>query len=279
MATFQINEPIPSEGVVPVDNSNVLSMNDHFTKLSNDYNDIRNTDLAPVSFIANKLKNRTTISGADIGCGAGRYDLLLLRQLPTLDLTCCDSNEQMLNKTSSYLRSNDIRNFHILKVDANNLSIPNKMFDFISSFNAVHHFEPITFLRQSASALKSKGYLFVYTRLRSQNERTIWGRFFPQFHEKEDRLYDLGDVEIWAKSLNFLRLVGMEFFQFNRRASLGQLLGKAERKHYSTFSLYTREDFRQAMNGFQARIKNHFSDANNIRWSDENIMLVFQRIE
>ena len=99
------------------------------------------------------------------------------------------------------------------------------------------------------------------------------------FHEKEDRLYELGHVEIWAQSLNLLRLVGMEFFQFNRRASLDQLLGKAERKHYSTFSLYTREDFRQAMNGFQARIKNHFSDANNIRWSDENIMLVFQRIE
>ena len=121
-------------------------------------------------------------------------------------------------------------------------------------------------------------YLFVYTRFRSQYERPIWGKFFPQLHEKEDRLYDLGDVEIWAKSLEFLRLVRMEFFQFNRRASLDQLLCKAERKHYSTFSLYTREDFRQAMNGFQARIKNHFSDANNIRWSDENIMLVFQRI-
>ena len=254
-------------------------MNDHFTKLSNNYNDIRNTDFAPVSFIANKLKNRTTISGADIGCGAGRYDLLLLRQLPKLDLTCCDSNEQMLHETSSYLRSNDIRNFHILKVDANNFSIPNKTFDFISSFNAVHHFEPITFLRRSASSLKNKGYLFIYTRLRSQNERSIWGRFFPQFHEKEDRLYDLGDVEIWAKSLDPLRLVGIKLFQFNRRTSLDQLLDKAEHKHYSTFSLYTRENFRQAMNEFQARVKNHFSDANNIQWSDENIMLVFQRIE
>jgi hypothetical protein len=31
--------------------------------------------------------------------------------------------------------------------------------------------------------LKGAGRLFIYTRLRSQNRRNIWGRFFPRFHE------------------------------------------------------------------------------------------------
>lgn len=96
-----MNESTPSRGMPAIDHSNSGSMNDHFTALSDTYNHIRDTDSAPVSFIANQLKDRKIINGADIGCGAGRYDLLLLRQLPTLDLTCCDSNEKMLTGCSN----------------------------------------------------------------------------------------------------------------------------------------------------------------------------------
>ena len=92
-----------------------------------------------------------------------------------------------------------------------------------------------------------------------------------------NRLFGLDDIENWCKTLNFLRLAEIEFFRFARRASLRQLLDKAERKHYSTFSLYTADGFRHALQRFQEHIRNHFTDLDDIRWSDENIMLVFRK--
>ena len=53
------------------------------------------------------------------------------------------------------------------------------------------------FLQEASKTLKDGGYVFVYTRLKSQNARNIWGCFFPKFTEKEKRLYDLSNVEIW----------------------------------------------------------------------------------
>ena len=64
----------------------MVRLDEHFTNISRSYNDLRTTDLDPVRYIQEKLRDRTTISGADIGCGGGRYDLLLFA-IPAAYLT------------------------------------------------------------------------------------------------------------------------------------------------------------------------------------------------
>ena len=54
------------------------SMYGHFLNLSTSYNELRTTDQEPVLYIGEKLDSKNHIRGADIACGAGRYDLLLL---------------------------------------------------------------------------------------------------------------------------------------------------------------------------------------------------------
>ncbi len=56
----------------------MVRLDEHFTNISRSYNDLRTMDPDPVWYIQEKLRDRTAISGADIGCGGGRYDLLLL---------------------------------------------------------------------------------------------------------------------------------------------------------------------------------------------------------
>jgi len=255
----------------------MTEMYNHFSELSTSYNEVRTTDPEPVRYIHDMLHDRGHIQGADIGCGAGRYDLLLLRQIHGLHLTCCDVNEGMLEETARYLKANKALNFQTLRVDASDLQLPAGTLDCVLSFNAIHHFDPVVFLERATRLLRRDGYVFVYTRLKSQNARNIWGRLFPHFCEKEDRLYELSHVEGWAERIESLYLEAIQFFRFERVASLAQLLKKVEDKHYSTFSLYEPVEFRRALQDFQRTVASHFDDLMRIRWTDENVMLVFRK--
>ena len=92
----------------------------HFQNLSGFYNELRTTDLEPIIFICKKLQNRSNLKGADIGCGGGRYDLLLLKHLPKLHLICGDINEAMIKETTCYLEQHGQKNFttHFIDVTA-----------------------------------------------------------------------------------------------------------------------------------------------------------------
>ena len=252
-------------------------MQEHFSKLSSSYNELRTTDLEPVSYLRERLRDQGEIRAADIGCGAGRYDLLLLQHLPGLHLTCMDTNGAMVEETARYLKSHGQSNFAAQRIDASDLRLPDGALDCIVTFNAIHHFDPVVFLGQAAQAVKSSGRIFIYTRLKSQNARNIWGRFFPGFQEKETRLYDLGCVESWTDRLDDLNLETIEFFRFERVAPLDRLLEQVAGKHYSTFSLYSADELRKASEVFEARLAQHFIDRARIKWTDENVMIVFRK--
>ena len=252
-------------------------MNEHFSELSVSYNGLRTTDAEPVLYLRERLRDQTEIRAADIGCGAGRYDLLLLQHLPGLHLTCADVNDAMVQETARYLTSHGQSNFEAQHIDASDMRLPDGALDCVVTFNAIHHFDPVAFLGQAAKALKSSGHVFVYSRLKSQNARNIWGRFFPGFQEKETRLYDLSSVESWADRLDGLNLEALEFFRFERVAPLVRLLDQAAGKHYSTFSLYSADELRKASEIFETRLAQHFVGGDQIEWTDENVMMVFRK--
>ena len=55
------------------------------------------------------------------------------------------------------------------------------------------------------------------------------------------------------------------------------LLRRALHHHYSTFDLYDREEFGDAIKEFEKRLVKKYKDTNNILWTDENVMLVIRR--
>lgn len=249
----------------------------HFTNLSRSYNDLRTTDPEPVRYVREKLRGRKTVYGADIGCGGGRYDLLLMELMPGLSLICVDANEAMLKETGRLLLSNGHMDFRTLQMNASVMVLPRDSLDFITAFNAIHHFDPVDFLQQASSSLKDRGYVFVYTRLRSQNARNIWGRFFPGFYEKERRLFRMSHIEAWMDRVEGISLSEIVFFKFRRVATLDRLVSQARNKHYSTFSLYDDGEFAESLLLFQEELQRHFQDLRHIDWIDENVMLTFRK--
>ena len=184
------------------------------------YRKVRTTDPEPINHIARELAGYSSVRAADIGCGAGRYDLLLFDALPGLYLTCIDTNQAMLGKVAQLLSDNGIDRFETTQTRVETLELGEPSFDCVVSFNAVHHFNLDDFFRVTRDGLKEDGHLFVYTWLPAQNACTIWGQHFPGFVEKEARLIELEMVYRSIERTESLFFHSAARFRYQRRARL-----------------------------------------------------------
>ncbi|MFC1874282.1 class I SAM-dependent methyltransferase [Chloroflexota bacterium] len=251
----------------------------HFSKISHRYHRLRTTDIEPIRFIAGRIKNLQQIEAIDIGCGDGRYDLPLFKYLrPRLRLTGADSNSDMLDNFLINLTNRGITDFTLVNADAENIPSQDNKYDCIFTFNAIHHFSLLKFLHEAARILRVGGYFFIYTRLRDQNRRNIWGRYFPMFHRKETRLYTLSKFVKVVESVPNLNLKSIEYYKYGRTSTLKQLIERARAHHYSTFKLYSSEELEEAINGFAKNIKNKFRDTKRVQWFDENILFTINKM-
>jgi ubiquinone/menaquinone biosynthesis C-methylase UbiE len=250
----------------------------HFSEIARKYGDLRTTDRDPILTIQKKLRKLTEIKAADIGCGEGRYDIELFDHLgERFSLTCVDLNDNMLKQMTINLKGHNIKNFSVIQAPADALPLKTGSLHSIFTFNAIHHFKLYKFLKECSRVLKSDGYLFVYTRLRSQNKKNIWGRFFPMFTEKETRLYEVNDFkDILTNSIN-LEGESVENFKIMRGVNLARLLEQARNRHYSTFSLYDENEFEKSLEKFESNMNHHFKNSGFISWYDEYTLLTIRK--
>ncbi len=259
-------------------NSVPQTMSRHFSRIAKKYRNLRTTDSEPISIIVSKLNNLDHIEAVDVGCGAGRYDLLLYKHLgDKLQLTCLDANLEMLKALAKYLAKHDINNFSVKHSAAETMPFADSVLDCVCTFNAIHHFDLSRFLVESSRVIKSGGYLFLYTRLCDQNSRNIWGQYFPQFQEKETRLYSLDELRQSIESVDKIAIESIVFFAYSRLAALEQLLEHARSRHYSTFLMYTPEELKEALKGFSFNVANEFKDPQQVHWFDENVLFIIRK--
>ena len=251
-------------------------MSDHFSQVASIYSQVRTIDYELINYITKKLAFKQTIVAADIGCGDGRYSIKLIEKLRNrLSLTCVDNNYEMLRQISNILPN--FKNLQTKYAFAERLPFDDNSLDCIFSFNAIHHFKINEFAKECNRILKNNGLLFIYTRLKDQNESNIWGKFFPDFSKKENRLFDIQSLTKCISNQTSLNLKSSEFLQHKRSSNLQTLVKKAEMKHYSTFSLYSITEFEKSLGKFKQNIYQNFNNPENIQWVDENTMFVFQK--
>jgi len=251
-------------------------MSEHFSQVASIYSQVRTIDYELINYITKKLASMSNIVAADIGCGDGRYSIKLIEKLRNrLSLTCVDNNYEMLQQISKI--SSNFQNLQTKQAFAEKIPFDDNSLDCIFSFNAIHHFKINKFAKECNRVLKNNGLLFIYTRLKEQNESNIWGKFFPDFSKKENRLFDNHSLTECISSQTSLNLKSTESFQHNRSSDIRTLVSKAENKHYSTFSLYTVSEFEKSLGKFIQNIHQNFSNPENIQWVDGNTMFVFQK--
>lgn len=258
-------------------NSVLNKMHDHFLHIAPQYRQLRTTDLGPILFITNKLQDLPKVHAADIGCGAGRYSLKFVQHLgEKCHLFCLDNNREMLRHLREHFVKNNITNFTPIRSDSHKIPLQTDSLDCVMSFNAIHHFSLPDFLRESSRVLKNNGRLFVYTRLREQNAKTIWGMHFPSFNKKEDRLYELDELKSAFEKDSNLNIDSVKLFEHHRVYPLEKLVEQVKNHHYSTFKFYKKQEFREALHKFVQNILNHYDDLDKITWKDQNTLLMIE---
>ena len=234
-------------------NRDVTDLASHFEHVAPVYTNNRTTDLAPIEYIGPQLSLSRPLRGIDFGCGSGRYALALTRALPSLQLVCVDRCKRMLTTFYTALSWRDQKQHHLLQADASNPGIQEQTMDCVFSFNAIHHLDLARFLMSAHHLLHPNGQLFLYTRTPEQNRTTIWGR----------------RALVKQKGL---KLKKIQRFRYARSKSLKRLCQQAQARHYSTFALYSQEEFQAALTAFQERVGKTFTDLDRILWTDENTL-------
>ena len=244
-----------------------MTVEDHFKLVASVYDSLRTTDEGPLRRIRELLPDSSMV-GLDLGCGTGRYSRLLQGLLPDGSLLAAsDVSAAMLAE----LRSGRDGRVPLvrLRCTAEELPIRTGSLDLVTAFNSVHHFDLGRFLGEVARALRAGGRLFVYTRTPEQNARTLWGRLFPGFTDREQRLHSEAALRDAVDRTHGLELVHVESFSHARSSTPERLRAQAEGRHYSTFSLYQPDELRQAIAVFLARLPGP-----EVNWVDEHLLVV-----
>ena len=245
-----------------------MTVGDHFERVAAVYESLRTTDEAPVRRIGQLLPDRP-VTGLDVGCGTGRYSRLLRGVLPAGSLLAAsDVSAAMLAQLKAGDHGRALGIAPLLSA-AEELPLRTACLDLVTAFNCVHHFDLGRFLAAVARVLAPGGQLFIYTRTPQQNARTIWGRYFPGFTEREQRLHSEAAFRDAVRRTGGLKVVATQAFRHPRSSTAGRLRAQAEGRHYSTFSLYTPEELRASIATFLARLPGP-----EVCWVDEHLLVV-----
>lgn len=253
-------------------------MQKHFERVAPRYRNLRDTDLPPVYDIQKTLGKRSQRAGADVGCGVGRYTRLIAELLKPKLLAALDASRSMLSECRRHLSTseNPAKTLFLL-AEAHRLPLAAGVLGFMTAFNCIHHFRLPFFLVEAARVLELGGLLVVYTRLKDQNRRTIWGEYFPRFAEKETRLPTLANIKKALARTGRFTLREIRHYQFERRSGWKNLEAQVKNRHYSTFSLYTPSELRRATERFKRNLAADFDDLNEIPHRSENTLLVLEK--
>jgi hypothetical protein len=147
----------------------------------------------------------------------------------------------MLEQVRDYLTRHHIRDFQVVRSVARNLPFAAEHLNCIFTFNAVHHFHVLGFLSEAS------------------------------------RLHESDELERMVSATPRLRMDQVQSFRYQRVSTLKRLRELARHRHYSTFSLYSKSELQACLAQFEKNIRKNFEDVDNVRWTDENVMLTVRK--
>tara|TARA_B100001146_G_scaffold188273_1_gene172384 strand:- start:214 stop:732 length:519 start_codon:yes stop_codon:yes gene_type:complete len=119
-------------------------------------------------------------------------------------------------------------------------------------FNAIH-WTGLGLFKKLEEKMSPGSLFVILTRTKKQNKESFFGLNFPKFADKENRLFSLDQLLDEFKRCN-LSVVDTKFLKHQILQKKSKLLEQAKRKSYSTFSLYSNEEYEKAMRIFKDNI-------------------------
>ena len=244
----------------------VLDRISYFDDIAQDYEGVRGTELWPSLLHTIRSVDSDTRRVLDVATGTGLFSVRLAEE--GFHVLGLDQNPHMLAQAIRKAKQQACSFQGVLGL-AEQLPLSERSISVMFSTNAIHHFDLQAHFKEVKRVLKPGGCYVVYTRFRKQNARSIWGRLFPHFAEKEIRLYDPEDFQRLEAEFPELTLASLDELSFEKPFSPDRLLKTTRQRKYSTFSFYGEEEFWRAFSIFRSRLES---------WSDSSYFAEIGRI-
>lgn len=262
-----------------------LAVGRHFRTVASRYRQLRDLDQHTVRRVSGKLQTLAAgdngVLVLDVGAGTGRYTEAVLRHASEsadqpFHGVAYDAVLEMLDSEAAH-RSLDKGSIDRTIGLAETLPFADHTFDAMLTFNAVHHFDLPAFLAEAARVVRSNGLLTIYTRTPEQNRRTVWGQLFPQFAERETRLFTEQTLRAAIDAEHGFETYEVREMPWTVRTDLRRLVNQARNRGYSTFCFYTAKEFEKAIELFERGIRERFHDPSAITVQNDHLLLVATR--
>jgi SAM-dependent methyltransferase len=257
----------------------------HFRTIGPRYRELRELDGVAVRRVSLELEQIPNALGClrilDVGAGTGRYtEAVVHDRSEHIGLryrgVAYDAVPEMLRGGPTH-QPNDTGGMDHAIGFAEFLPFATQSFCAVLSFNALHHFDLWDFLAEAARVLQPEGRLILYTRTPDQNQRTIWGKFFPQFAERETRLYTESTLSVMLDAATDFESIELCQMRWTIRTSLSRLLDQARSGGYSTFRFYSADEFDEALSAFEDRVRATFDDPSAIVAQNDHLLVLATR--
>ena len=259
--------------------------NRHFGDVFSAYRSVRDLDLAGVRLVSDVLMSAAAQARPyrllDVGTGTGRYLELVSQHLSsTLAADICpmglDRSPAMVGQARRLNGCAYPAASHLVGA-VETLPFRAASCDAITSFNAVHHFDLARFVSEASRVLTPSGFLVLYTRTAEQNRDTIWGRYFPEFAARETRLHSVSAFRRALDATHAFTSVRVQSIPWRVTTSLSRLVEQVAAYHYSTFRFYSPSGLQTALDTFQTRVRDVFSDCSRITFDNDHLLVVAQQ--
>ncbi len=230
----------------------VLDRISYFDDIAQDYEGVRGTEIWPSLLHTIRSVDSNTRRVLDVATGTGLFGVRLAEE--GFHVFGLDQNPHMLAQAIGKAKQQTCSFQGVLGL-AEQLPLPERSISVMFSTNAIHHFDLQAHFSEVKRVLKPGGCYVVYTRFRKQNARSIWGRLFPHFAEKETRLYNPEDFLRLEAEFPELALESLDELSFEKPFSRDRLLQTTRQRQYSTFAFYGEEEFWRAYATFRSRLE------------------------
>ncbi len=279
--------PVESLPAADDTRSGTHRMGRHFGDVSSTYRSLRDLDLAAVRLVSGVLagaaRQARPFRLLDVGTGTGRYLDGISKHLSSNRETDVypiglDRSPAMVGQARQLNGCAYPGASHLVGA-VETLPFRTASCDAITSFNAVHHFDLPTFVREASRVLTPSGLLVLYTRTAEQNGNTIWGRYFPDFATQEDRLHTVSELRgaLQADDTQAFASVQVRTIPWEVTTSLERLREQVAAYHYSTFRFYSPDRLQTAVDTFQRRVRDVYPDCSRITFDNDHLLVVARR--
>ncbi|UCF08631.1 MAG: methyltransferase domain-containing protein [Thermoplasmata archaeon] len=238
-----------------------------YTKIARYYDNVRITSPDYLRFWSSRIMQYGSITERskvlDIGCGTGRFTLMLAK-ISSAEVYAIDPSDEMLSEA----KKKDKKKMVVWRRGgAEKLPFPDEHFDCVYMTFVFHHVKngrkAISEMRR---VLKSKGKCVILT-ISHGHIRSSPLYLFPGA-----RKIDLARFPTLPELKNMLRRGGfsdvhyhMDRMKSRKMMPINQYLGLVKRKHVSTLTFFDDEEFKRRYRIFKRRLRERYGDCVKLR--------------